>query len=301
MSFFLEVLIGGLLSGVMYSLVAIGFVLVYKSSGVFNFAQGSMLLFAALTVAGLMERGASLWSALAIAAIVMILLGVMIERWIMRPLVNQSLMSLFMATVGLSILLAGLAQAIWGTQVHGLHLGISDAPIFLSKYLGPNFDILVSTFDLVAAGIAGAMVIVLALLFQKTKTGLFLRAVSEDHLAAQAVGIPLARIWAIVWAATGIISLIAGVLWGARTGVSFSLTEVVLKGLPAILIGGFGSIPGAILGGLIVGLSENLGEIYVAPLIGGQGIGNWFVYVVALVFLMINPSGLFGDRQIQRV
>lgn len=300
MSFFLEVLIGGLLSGIMYSLVAIGFVLVYKSSGVFNFAQGSMLLFAALTLVGLIGYGFNFWLSIGLTICLMVLVGIAIERVIMRPMINQSIMALFMATVGLSIFLEGLAQALWGLQVRRLDLGISDAPIFLKEYFGDSVDILISKFDLVSAGIAGAMVFCLAFFFQKTKTGLSLRAVSQDNLAAQAVGIPLSRIWAIVWAATGVIALIAGMLWGARTGVSFSLTEVVLKGLPAILIGGFGSIPGAILGGLIVGVSENLGEIYIAPLIGGQGIGNWFVYAVTLVFLMIRPSGLFGDNRVVR-
>ncbi len=300
MSFFLEVLVGGLLSGVMYSLVAIGFVLVYKSSGVFNFAQGAMLLFAALTFVSMTERGVNFWLAFIITMGTMIVMGIIIERFVMRPLANQSLLSLFMATVGLSLFLEGLAQGTWDSAVHGLDLGIPTTPIFLSDYLGPNFDILVSFFDAFAAVVAGVLILALALFFQKTKTGLSLRAVSDDHMAAQAVGIPLSTIWAIVWAVVGVISLIVGLLWSDRLGVSFTLQDIVLKGLPVILIGGLTSIPGAILGGLIIGASEKLGEIYLAPILGGQGIENWFGYTVALLFLIYKPAGIFGVKGIQR-
>lgn len=302
MEFFLEVLAGGLLSGVMYSLVAIGFVLIYKSSGVFNFAQGTMLLLAALTFVSLTERMVSFWVAFAITLMIMIVLGIIIERTVMRPLANQSLLSLFMATVGLNYFLEGLAQGVWDSAVHGIDLGISNDPIFLiDKFPDLGLDIIISYFDIAAAGIAAAMILGLSLFFQYTRTGLSLRAVSDDHLAAMAVGIPLSRIWAIVWAVTGVICLIAGLLWGDRVSVSFTLTSAVLKGLPVILIGGLTSIPGAIVGGLIIGASEKLGEIYVAEWIGGQGIEHWWAYTTALLFLMVRPTGIFGEKEIERV
>ena len=302
MEFFLEVLAGGLLSGVMYSLVAIGFVLIYKSSGVFNFAQGTMLLFAALTFVSLTERIVSFWVAFAITLMIMIVLGIIIERTVMRPLANQSLLSLFMATVGLNYFLEGLAQGVWDSAVHGIDLGISNDPIFLiDKFPDLGLDIIISYFDIAAAGIASAMILGLSLFFQYTRTGLSLRAVSDDHLAAIAVGIPLSRIWAIVWAVTGVICLIAGLLWGDRVSVSFTLTSAVLKGLPVILIGGLTSIHGAIVGGLIIGASEKLGEIYIAEWIGGQGIEHWWAYTTALLFLMVRPTGIFGEKEIERV
>ena len=302
MEFFLEVLAGGLLSGVMYSLVAIGFVLIYKSSGVFNFAQGTMLLLAALTFVSLTERMVSFWVAFAITLMIMIVLGIIIERTVMRPLANQSLLSLFMATVGLNYFLEGLAQGVWDSAVHGIDLGISNDPIFLiDKFPDLGLDIIISYFDIAAAGIAAAMILGLSLFFQYTRTGLSLRAVSDDHLAAMAVGIPLSRIWAIVWAVTGVICLIAGLLWGDRVSVSFTLTSAVLKGMPVILIGGLTSIPGAIVGGLIIGASEKLGEIYIAEWIGGQGIEHWWAYTTALLFLMVRPTGIFGEKEIERV
>jgi|TARA_B110000977_G_C11090994_1_gene496885 branched-chain amino acid transport system permease protein len=301
-AFFIEVLVGGLLSGIMYSLVAIGFVLIYKSSGVFNFAQGTMLLLAALTFVSLTERMVSFWVAFAITLMIMVVLGIIIERTVMRPLANQSLLSLFMATVGLNYFLEGLAQGVWDSAVHGIDLGISNDPIFLiEKFPEWGLDIIVSYFDMAAAGIAGLMILGLSLFFQYTRTGLSLRAVSDDHLAAMAVGIPLSRIWAIVWAVTGVICLIAGLLWGDRVSVSFTLTSAVLKGLPVILIGGLTSIPGAIVGGLIIGASEKLGEIYIAEIIGGQGIEHWWAYTTALIFLMFRPTGIFGEKEIERV
>lgn len=302
MAFFIEVLVGGLLSGIMYSLVAIGFVLIYKSSGVFNFAQGTMLLLAALTFVSMTERQVNFWVAFAITLVVMVVLGIIVERTVMRPLANQSLLSLFMATVGLNYFLEGLAQGVWDSAVHGLELGISNDPIFLleeAPWLG--LDIIISQFDIAAALIAGAMIFGLTLFFQYTRTGLSLRAVSDDHMAAMAVGIPLSRIWAIVWAVTGVICLIAGLLWGDRVSVSFTLTAAVLKGLPVILIGGLTSIPGAIVGGLIIGASEKLGEIYLAEYFGGQGIEHWWAYTTALIFLMIRPTGIFGEKEIERV
>ncbi len=298
--FGLEVLIGGMLSGVMYSLVGIGFVLVYKSSGVFNFAQGTMLLFAALTFVSLTERAVNPILAFTITAVVMIIMGIIIERTVMRPLANQSLLSLFMATVGLNYFLEGLAQGTWDSAVHGIELGIPSEPIFVSEYI-PWLDILVSKFDGFAAAVALIMVVGLYLFFQYTRTGLSLRAVSDDHMAAQAVGIPLTKIWAIVWAVTGVISFIVGLIWADRLSVSFTLTDAVLKGLPVILIGGLTSIPGCIVGGLIIGSSEKLGEIFLANLFGGQGIENWWAYFTALVFMLIRPTGIFGEPEIERI
>ena len=300
--FFIEVLVGGLLSGVMYSLVAIGFVLIYKSSGVFNFAQGTMLLLAALTFVSMTERQVNFWVAFSITLVLMVVLGIIVERTVMRPLANQSLLSLFMATVGLNYFLEGLAQGVWDSAVHGVDLGISNDPIFLiEKFPALGLDIIISQFDIAAAIIAGSMILGLTLFFQYTRTGLSLRAVSDDHMAAMAVGIPLNRIWAIVWAVTGVICLIAGLLWGDRVSVSFTLTAAVLKGLPVILIGGLTSIPGAIVGGLIIGASEKLGEIYLAEYFGGQGIEHWWAYTTALIFLMIRPTGIFGEKEIERV
>jgi branched-chain amino acid transport system permease protein len=301
-AFFIEVLVGGLLSGVMYSLVAIGFVLIYKSSGVFNFAQGTMLLLAALTYVSMTERQVNPFVAFTITLVLMVVLGIIVERTVMRPLANQSLLSLFMATVGLNYFLEGLAQGVWDSAVHGLDLGISNDPIFIidkAPWLG--LDIIISQFDIAAAFIAGFMILGLTLFFQYTRTGLSLRAVSDDHMAAMAVGIPLNRIWAIVWAVTGVICLIAGLLWGDRVSVSFTLTAAVLKGLPVILIGGLTSIPGAIVGGLIIGASEKLGEIYLAEYFGGQGIEHWWAYTTALIFLLIRPTGIFGEKEIERV
>lgn len=307
--FFIEVVIGGLLSGVMYSLVAIGFVLIYKSSGIFNFAQGTLLLFAALTFVKMTEGGINFWIALAVATGTMIALGILIERFMMRPLANQSLLSLFMATVGLATLIEGMSQYVWDSSVHGLQLGdflnLSlldpvDVTIFVSDYI-PWMDILIAKFDIFASIVAGTMILVLAVFFQKTATGVSLRAVSDDHMAAMAVGIPLSRVWAMVWAVTGIIALIAGLLWAERVSVSFTLVEAVMKALPVILIGGLTSIPGAIVGGLIIGVGEKLGEIYIGDLIGEQGIEIWFSYFLALIFLLFRPSGIFGLRNIERV
>ena len=305
--YLLETIIVGLLSGIMYSLVAIGFVLIYKSSGVFNFAQGTMLLFAGLTFVKLTEHGISFWYAFTLTLGAMVVMGILIERFVMRPLANQSLLSLFMATVGLSVFLEGFAQGLWDSAVHGLKLSdffdfqlLSSEPIFVKDYI-PWLDIIMVSFDIFAAIVVGMMILGLALFFQKTRTGMSLRAVSDDHMAALAVGIPLSRIWAVVWAVTGIIGLVAGLLWADRISVSFTLTAVVLKGLPVILVGGLTSIPGAIIGGLIIGVSEKLGELYVAEWFGGQGIENWFGYMAALVFILIRPSGLFGEKTIERV
>ena len=297
-NFFFEVLIGGLLSGVMYALVAIGFVLIYKASGVFNFAQGAMVFFAALTCVGIMDKfGLSLWLAIPLTMLTMIVLGMAIERVVLRPLVNQPEITLFMATIGLTFFIEGLAQLMWGSQVHKLDLPIEDVPM---QFLMDHFDINISQFDMVAAGVCAVLVICLALLFSKTKVGRALRAVADDHQAALAVGIPLQRIWAVVWGVAGLVALVAGLLWGARNGVQFALTFVALKALPVLILGGFTSIPGAIVGGLIIGIGEKLGEFYWGPLIGG-GIESWLAYFIALGFLLFRPQGLFGDKIIERI
>jgi branched-chain amino acid transport system permease protein len=298
MTFFFEVLIGGLLSGVMYSLVALGFVLIYKASGVFNFAQGAMVFFAALTFVGLQQDyNINFWVALLLSLGVMILLGLLTERLVLRPLVNQPQITLFMATIGLAFFIEGLAQLLGGANVRGLELGIQDEPIeAITNATGMN----VSRFDLVAAGIAAALVVSLGLFFSRTRIGRALRAVADDHQAALAVGIPLHQIWGIVWAVAGSVALVAGLLWGARNGVQFALTFVALKALPVLILGGFESVPGAIVGGLIVGASEKLAEVYLGPYVGG-GIEGWFPYVLALLFLLVRPEGLFGEKHIDRV
>ncbi|MDE4040182.1 MULTISPECIES: branched-chain amino acid ABC transporter permease [Acinetobacter calcoaceticus/baumannii complex] len=293
MSFFLEVLLGGTLAGVMYSLVAIGFVLIYRASGVFNFAQGSLVLFAALTFVNLTERGIPFVVAFIVTLFVIFILVLLIDALILKHLINRSVITLFMATLGLSYVIEGLSQTVWGTQVHGLELGISDTPISL-------FGIMVSKFDLFATAIAGGLVIILSLLFSKTRFGIALRAVADDPLAAQSVGIKLNKIWILVWSVAGLVALVAGLLWGARLGVQFSLSLVVLKALPVLIIGGFTSISGAIVAGLIVGATEKLAEIYLGSIIG-SGIENWFPYVLAILFLMIRPTGLFGQQQVVRV
>ncbi|RWM11401.1 MAG: branched-chain amino acid ABC transporter permease [Mesorhizobium sp.] len=291
--FVIEVLVGGLLSGVMYSLVAIGFVLIYKTSGVLNFAQGSMVLFAALTFVSLVERGIPFALSLLITFAVMVALGFTIERTVLRPLVNRSPMTLFMATLGLSYIIEGAAQLIWGTQVHGLDLGIDDTPFEVG-------GILISSFDLLAAAIAAAMVAGLSAFFYWTRIGLAFRAVADDQFAALAVGLRLPRIWGTVWTAAGFVALVAGLLWGARLGVRFSLSLIVLKALPVLVLGAFDSILGAIVGGLIIGASEKLAEVYLGPFVGG-GIEGWFAYALALVVLLVRPSGLFGQKTVERV
>ena len=298
MSFFIEVLLGGLLSGVMYALVAIGFVLIYKASGVFNFAQGAMVFFAALTCVGIIDKfGVSLWIAIPLTILVMIALAFAIERVVLRPLVNQPEITLFMATIGLAFFIEGLAQLVWGSQVRKLELPIEDVP---NEYLMEHFNILVSQFDMMAAIVCAVLVVALALLFTKTRVGRALRAVADDHQAALAVGIPLQRIWVVVWSVAGLVALVAGMLWGARNGVQFALTFIALKALPVLILGGFTSVPGAIVGGLIIGASEKLAEVYIGPLVGG-GIEGWFPYVLALGFLLVRPEGLFGEKIIRRI
>ncbi len=291
--FFLEVLLGGLLAGVMYSLVALGFVLIYKASGVLNFAQGAMVFFAALVFVGLREKGIGLVPAVLLTLALMVALAFFVERFVLRPLVNQPPISLFMSTIGLAFLLEGTAQGVLGAQVHALDLGIPDVPV----KLGP---VQVSQFDLFAALCAAVLVTLLAVLFSKTRVGRALRAVADDHQAALAVGIPLRQIWVVVWSAAGAVALVAGLLWGSRIGVQFSLTLITLKALPVLILGGFTSVPGAIVGGLIVGATEKLAEVYLGPIIG-SGLENWAPYMLALLVLLVRPEGLFGEKRIERV
>jgi branched-chain amino acid transport system permease protein len=291
--FVLEVVIGGLLSGVMYSLVALGFVLIFKASGVFNFAQGTMVLFAALTFVGMIERGLPIWGAFVIAAAVMVLLAVAIERLMLRPLVNQEPIILFMATIGLAFFLDGFGQLVWGSDVHPLDIGIPKAPLIIHS-------VLVNEFDLVAAAVAGSLVTALALFFQYTAVGRALRAVADDHQAAQSVGIALRSIWVIVWSVAGVVGLVAGIMWGSNLGVQFSISLVALKALPVLILGGLTSVPGAIVGGLIVGAGEKVAEVFWGPALGGA-IEDWFAYALALLFLLFRPQGLFGERIIERV
>ncbi|MBI3709433.1 MAG: branched-chain amino acid ABC transporter permease [Proteobacteria bacterium] len=356
--FFTKVLIGGLLSGVMYSLVALGYVLIFKASGVFNFAQGALVLFAALTFVSIVEGFGSkapgdlvFWIAMVLTLVAMVAVAIGTERFVLRPLVNQPLIVLFMATLGLNNFLEGAAQGIWGNDVHRLEIGISERPIDVLAALGlsatpsraastsgppaasaptaataaapaeegtsPDDEeikievvetgpvvaqsgLLVSQFDLFAAATAGLLVTSLALFFNYTRIGRALRAVADDHQAALSVGIPLQHVWAIVWAAAGLVALVAGLLWGSRLGVQFSLSLVVLKALPVLIVGGFTSIAGAIVGGLVIGATEKLAEVYVGPLIGGA-IENWFPYAVATLFLLYRPQGLFGEKIIERV
>lgn len=293
MEFFIEVLLGGLLAGVMYSMVALCFVLIYKASGVFNFAQGAMMLFAALTFVNLTARGIPFWIAFALTLTFMVLIGVLIERLVLRPLANQPPMSLFMATIGLSIIIEGVGQLMWGSKAFGLDLGIRDVPFEIGA-------VRLSQFDLFAAAVAGSLVLILGLFFNRTASGRALRALADDSQAAMSVGIPLARMWRIVWGIAGGVALVAGLLWGARLGVQFGLVVVALKALPVLILGGFTSVAGAIVGGLIIGASEKLAEVYLGRYIGG-GIENWFPYIFAMLFLLVRPHGLFGERRIERV
>ena len=250
-----------------------------------------------MPVVSLLERGVNFFLAMLITLVAMVLIGIATERVVLRPLVNQPQITLFMATIGLTFFLEGFVQFLWGANVRGLDLGLQDEPIqWLTDTTGMN----VSKFDLTAAGVAAVLVTLLALFFGRTRIGRALRAVADDHQAALAVGIPLQHIWAIVWAVAGFVALVAGLMWGVRNGVQFALTFVALKALPVLLIGGFESIPGAILGGLIIGATEKLAEVYVGPMVGG-GIESWFAYVVALLFLLVRPEGLFGEKHIDRV
>ena len=309
MGFFIETLIGGLMAGMLYSLIALGFVLIFKASGVFNFAQGAMVLFAALAMARFAEwipqwlGFESQWLGNVLgflaAMVVMIISAWLIEKLVLGKLVNQEGITLLMATLGITYFLDGFGQTIFGSDIYKIDIGLPKDPSFI---LGGVFEggILISQEDLWAALIAAALVALLSLFFQKTSTGRALRAVADDHQAAQSIGIPLSRIWIIVWSVAGFVALVAGMIWGSKLGVQFSLSLVALKALPVVILGGLTSVPGAIIGGLIIGVGEKLSEIYIGPMLGG-GIEIWFAYVLALVFLLVRPQGLFGEKIIDRV
>ncbi len=309
MGFFLETLFGGLMAGMLYSLVALGFVLIYKASGVFNFAQGAMVLFAALAMARFAEwfpkwfgfESLLLANLLAFvsAMAVMIVVAWLIERLALSKLVNQEGITLLMATLGIAYFLDGLGQTLFGNDIYKIDVGMPKEPMMVLQDTFPG-GLLLSREDLIAAGVSAALVAGLALFFQKTSTGRALRAVADDHQAAQSIGIPLERIWVIVWSVAGFAALVAGIIWGSKLGVQFSLSLVALKALPVVILGGLTSVPGAILGGLLIGVGEKLSEIYIGPLLGG-GIEIWFAYVLALVFLLVRPQGLFGEKIIDRV
>lgn len=309
MAYFLETLIGGLMAGVLYSLIALGFVLIFKASGVFNFAQGAMVLFAALAMARLAEwlpqwlglESRLLGNALAFVAALALMVGLawLIERLVLGKLVNQDGITLLLATLGIAYFLDGLGQTLFGSDIYSIDVGLPKEPLFLleSSFQG---GILVNQEDLYATLIAAALVALLSLFFQKTATGRALRAVADDHQAAQSIGIPLSRIWIIVWSVAGFVALVAGIIWGSKLGVQFSLSQVALKALPVVILGGLTSIPGAIVGGLVVGVGEKLSEAYLGPALGG-GIEIWFAYVLALLILLLRPQGLFGEKIIDRV
>jgi branched-chain amino acid transport system permease protein len=309
MGFFLETLIGGLMAGMLYSLVALGFVLIYKASGVFNFAQGAMVLFAALAMArfaewvplytGITSPLVANLIAFVLAAGVMFLVAWVVEYLVLRHLVNQEGTTLLMATLGITYFLDGLGQTIFGSDIYKIDVGMPKEPLmaFQSVFEG---GLLISQEDLVAAVIAAALVAALSVFFQKTSTGRALRAVADDHQAAQSIGIPLNRIWVIVWCVAGVVALVAGMIWGSKLGVQFSLSTVALRALPVVILGGLTSVPGAIIGGLIIGVGEKLSEVFLGPYVGG-GIEIWFAYVLALGFLLIRPQGLFGEKIIDRV
>jgi len=305
LGFFIEVLLGGLMAGVLYSLVALGFVLIFKASGVFNFAQGAMVVFAALSFARISEV-MPFYLALPLTVAIMVALAFVIERLVLRPLVNQDGLVLVMATIGITSFLDGFGQSLWGSNVYLINLGIPKEPMMVLESVFPG-GILLSREDVIAAVAAGALVSLLALFFQRTAVGRALRAVADDHQAAQSVGIPLNRIWLIVWSVAGVVALVAGIVWGAKLGVQASLSFLALKALPVVILGGLTSVPGAIIGGLIIGVGEKMAEVFLAPVmvrafdLAGGGIENWFAYVLALVFLLVRPQGLFGERHIDRV
>jgi len=309
MAFFLETLLGGLMAGMLYSLVALGFVLIFKASGVFNFAQGAMVLFAALAMARFSEW-IPLWTGLqslllanvlafVIAGAIMFVVAWLIEFLVLRHLVNQEGATLLMATLGIAYFLEGLGQTLFGSSIYKIDIGMPKEPIFVleSAFQG---GVLINKEDLYAALIAAVLVAALSVFFQKTATGRALRAVADDHQAAQSIGIPLNRIWVIVWCVAGVVALVAGMIWGSKLGVQFSLATVALRALPVVILGGLTSVPGAIIGGLIIGVGEKLSEVYLGPFVGG-GIEIWFAYVLALGFLLFRPQGLFGEKIIDRV
>ncbi len=298
MGFFLETVIGGLMAGMLYSLIALGFVLIFKASGVFNFAQGAMVLLAALAMARFAENMP--WPlAFLLAALVMMLVAWLVERLVLRHLVNQEGVTLLMATLGITYFLDGAGQTLFGSDIYKIDIGMPKDPVIVLESLFQG-GLLINKEDLIAACIAAGLVVALALFFQKTSTGRALRAVADDHQAAQSIGIPLNRIWVIVWSVAGIVALVAGMIWGSKLGVQFSLSLVALKALPVVILGGLTSVPGAIIGGLIIGVGEKVSEVYLGPHLGG-GIEIWFAYVLALIFLLVRPQGLFGEKIIDRV
>ncbi|HMM84444.1 branched-chain amino acid ABC transporter permease [Azohydromonas sp.] len=309
MGFFIETLFGGLMAGMLYSLIALGFVLIFKASGVFNFAQGAMVLFAALAMARFSEWFPALLGfdskllanllAFVAAMAVMIVVAWLVEKLVLGRLVNQEGITLLMATLGITYFLDGFGQTIFGSDIYKIDVGLPKDPIFLFESLFEG-GVLINKEDLYAAVIAAALVALLSLFFQKTATGRALRAVADDHQAAQSIGIPLNRIWVIVWSVAGFVALVAGIIWGSKLGVQFSLSLVALKALPVVILGGLTSVPGAIVGGLIIGVGEKLSEVYIGPMLGG-GIEIWFAYVLALAFLLVRPQGLFGEKIIDRV
>jgi branched-chain amino acid transport system permease protein len=303
--FYFEVLLGGLMSGVLYSLVALGFVLIFKASGVFNFAQGAMVLFAALALARLSEH-MPLAVAFVVSVAIMAVFAWVVERFVLRHLVNQDAVVLLMATLGITYFLDGFGQLVWGSDIYRIETGLPKTPVMVLDNIFEG-GILVNTEDFVAAGVAALLVLALAVFFQKTPTGRALRAVADDHQAAQSIGIPLNRIWVIVWTVAGFVALVAGMVWGSKLGVQFSLSLIALKALPVVILGGFTSVPGAIIGGLIIGVGEKFAEVFLGPILveafdlAGGGIENWFAYVLALLFLLVRPEGLFGEKHIDRV
>jgi branched-chain amino acid transport system permease protein len=309
MAFFLETLLGGLMAGMLYSLVALGFVLIYKASGVFNFAQGAMVLFAALAMArfaewlpqvtGLTHPVLVNLIAFVLAGGVMFIVAWLIERLVLRRLVNQEGTTLLMATLGIAYFLEGLGQTIFGNDIYKIDIGMPKDPVMAFDTVFPG-GLLINQEDLIAALIAALLVALLSVFFQKTSTGRALRAVADDHQAAQSIGIPLNRIWVIVWCVAGVVALVAGMIWGSKLGVQFSLATVALRALPVVILGGLTSVPGAIIGGLIIGVGEKLSEVFLGPYVGG-GIEIWFAYVLALLFLLVRPQGLFGEKIIDRV
>ena len=309
MGFFLETLFGGLMTGMLYALVALGFVLIFKASGVFNFAQGAMVLFAALAMArfsewipgwlGMAPGVLSVLLAIVVSILIMVGVAWLIERLALRHLVNQEPITLLMATLGIAYLLDGFGPMIFGSAVYSINVGMPKDPVFILEGMFEG-GVLVSLEDFYAAGIAAALVAALTVFFQFTKTGRALRAVADDHQAAQSIGIPLARMWVIVWSVAGVVALVVGIIWGSKLGVQYSLSLVALKALPVVILGGLTSVPGAIVGGLIIGIGEKLSEVYLGPMVGG-GIETWFAYGLALCFLLFRPQGLFGDKIIDRV
>jgi branched-chain amino acid transport system permease protein len=297
------------MAGMLYSLIALGFVLIFKASGVFNFAQGAMVLFAALAMARFSEWLPALLKfdskllanllAFVAAMALMVVVAWLIEKLVLGKLVNQEGITLLMATLGITYFLDGFGQTIFGSDIYKIDIGLPKDPLFLleSTFQG---GVLVNKEDLYAAAIAASLVIVLSLFFQYTGTGRALRAVADDHQAAQSIGIPLNRIWVIVWSVAGFVALVAGIIWGSKLGVQFSLSLVALKALPVVILGGLTSIPGAIIGGLIIGVGEKLAEVYLGSKIGG-GIEIWFGYVLVLFVLLVRPQGLFGEKIIDRV